>query len=145
MKSSSSEGIICSNGILNIEDSCILENKATNIFYTFNSYTITLSNCTVDKTTNNGYLTIKNTVTKSFILGLNHISTRNCFAEYDSAGTLTAIPFVSQTTKKLFCYTYNPYQGSNNFLFSLHWVFLFTFIHPNPSGYCYYNYKSFQG
>jgi hypothetical protein len=131
---SSSEGIISADGILNIEDSCILENTATYIFYTSSSsYTITLSNCTVDKTTNNGYLTIKNTVTKSFILGLNHISTRNCFAEYDSAGTLTAVPFVSQTTKKIFCYTYNPCQGRSNFLFSLHWVFLFTFIHPNPS------------
>jgi hypothetical protein len=129
---SSSEGIICANENLNIEDSCILENTATNIFYTYNSYTITLSYCTVDKTTNNGYLTIKNTITKSFIHGLNHISTRNCFAEYDSAGTLTAIPFVSQTTKKIFCYTYNHCQGRNNFLFSLHWEFLFPFIHPNP-------------
>jgi hypothetical protein len=130
---SGSEGIIRAYGNLNIEDSCILENTATYIFYQSSSYTITLSNCTVDKTTKNGYLTIKNTVTKSFILGLNHISTRNCFAEYDSAGTLTAVPFISQTTKKIFYYTYNPCQGRNNYLFSLHWVFLFTFIHPNPS------------
>jgi hypothetical protein len=128
----SSGGIISANGNLNIEDSCILENTATYIFYTHNSYSITLSNCTVDKTTNSGYLTIKNIVTKSFILGLNHISTQNCFSEYDSAGTLTAIPFVSQTAKKLFCYTCNPCQGRNIFLFSLHWEFLFTFVHPNP-------------
>jgi hypothetical protein len=130
---SSLYGIISASGNLNIENSCILENTATNIFYAHNSYTITLSNCTVDKTTNNGYLTIKNTVTENFILGLNHISTQNCFVEYDSAGTLTAIPFVSQTTKKIIYYTYNHCQGRNNFLFSLYWEFLFAFIHPNPS------------
>jgi hypothetical protein len=130
---SSVGGIIGANGNLNIEDSCILENTGTYIFYTeSSSYTITLSNCTVDKTTYSGYLTIENTVIKIFILGLNHISTRNCFAEYDSAGTLTAIPFVSHTTKNEFCHTCNPYQVSNNFLLSLHWEFLFTFVHPNP-------------
>jgi hypothetical protein len=86
------EGTFRSSGNLMIEDSCILENKATNIFYlTSSSYTITLSNCTFDSTSNNGYLTTQNTVTKSFILALNHMSTQNCHSEYDSAGTLTPI------------------------------------------------------
>jgi hypothetical protein len=102
-----SGGLIYTIGNMMIQDSCIIENSADYIFYQkSSSYTITLSNCTVDSTSNNGYLTIKNTVTKSFILGLNHMSTRNCNAEYDSAGKLTVIPYVSQPTKKVFCYTY---------------------------------------
>jgi hypothetical protein len=89
---SSSNGIIYTSGNLKIEDSCILENTATYIFYQNQSfYTITLSNCTVDKTSNNGYLTTQNTVTKSFILALKHMSNLNCHAEYDSAGSLTPI------------------------------------------------------
>jgi hypothetical protein len=102
-----SRGTIYASGNLMIEDSCILGNTATYIFYqTSSSYTITLSNCTVDSTSNNGYLTTKNTVTKSFILGLNHMSTQNCHAEYDSVGYLT--PFIiSQTSskKQICCYT----------------------------------------
>jgi hypothetical protein len=70
-QSSTSEGTIYTRGNTMIEDSCILENEATCIFYvSSSSYTITISNCTVDSTSNNGYLTIKNTVTQSFILGL---------------------------------------------------------------------------
>jgi hypothetical protein len=99
----SSSGTIYTSGSLNIEDSCILENEATYIFYSSSSCTITLSNCTVDKTSKTGNLVTRNTVTKSFILGLNHMSTRNCHSEYDSAGTLTAIS--SASTKKEFCYT----------------------------------------
>jgi hypothetical protein len=145
-QSSSSYGIIYTRGILNINDSCILENTATNIFYSSSSsYPITLLNCTVDKTTNNGYLTTKNTVTKSFILGLNHMSTQNCHSGYDSAGTLTAIPYVSSLTKKSFCYTCNHFQGRISAFFSTPvrpkmlfniWMLLFTFVHPNPSGNC---------
>jgi hypothetical protein len=94
---SSSDGIIYTSGNLVIEDSCILENSANYIFYsTSSSYTITLSKCTVDKTLNNGYLTIQNTVTKSFILTLNHMSTQNCHSDYDTP----------HPTKKVFCYCY---------------------------------------
>jgi hypothetical protein len=85
------EGTLCTHGYLTIEDSCILENKANRIFHQGSSYAISLSNCTVDSTSNNGCLTIKNTVTKGFILALNHMSTQNCHSEYDSAGTLTPI------------------------------------------------------
>jgi hypothetical protein len=95
-----SHGIIYANGNTMIKDSCILENKATYIFYSISSYAITLSNCTVDTTSNNGYLTTLNTVTKSFILALNHMSTRNCNAEYDSAGTLTPIIQHPSSSKK---------------------------------------------
>jgi hypothetical protein len=88
----SSEGTIATAGNLFVEDSCIIDNIANIIFYQGNSnYRITLSNCTVDKTINNGYLTTQNTVTKSFILALNHMSTENCHSEYDSAGYLTPI------------------------------------------------------
>jgi hypothetical protein len=83
----SSIGIFYTLGNVMIEDSCILENNANTIFYVY-SDTITLSNCTVDKTTSSGNLVIQNTVTKSFIHALNHVSTRNCYNEYDSAGTL---------------------------------------------------------
>jgi hypothetical protein len=124
-------GIISAHTNTVIEDSCILENTATNIFYVpSSSYSITLSNCTVDKTTNNRNLIIQNTVTKSFIHGLNHISTQNCNAEYDSIGTLTAIPYVPSPTKKLFYYTCkrNHIMSRINDFFSLDWVFIVTFI-----------------
>jgi hypothetical protein len=129
----SSSGTIYLSGNLVIEDSCILENTANTIFYsTSSSYTFTLSNCTVDKTTNNGRLTTQNTITKSFILGLHHMSTRNCNSEYDSAGTLTAIPSVSHKTSKVIsCHC----QARISDFFSFNCLFMFTFIHPNPSVY----------
>jgi hypothetical protein len=80
-----SQGTIFTTGNLNIYDSCILQNTANKIFFQYSSScTITLTNCTVDKTSNNGYLTIRNTVRKSFTLELNHMSIRNCHSEYDS-------------------------------------------------------------
>jgi hypothetical protein len=98
-----SEGTICINGNLMIDDSCILENKATNIFYqSSTSYTTTLSNCTIDSTSNNGYLTTRNTVTKDFILALNHMSTRNCNAEYDVIGTLEKMIYYHTCDKFLY-------------------------------------------
>jgi hypothetical protein len=128
----STQGTIYTCGELIIENSCILENKADYIFYsTSSSSPITLSNCTVDSTSNNGYLTTKNRVTKSFILALAHISTRNCNSEYDSAGTLTP----STSKKQLRCYT-----GDIFFLYprlsdivSLHNILIFNFIHPYSS------------
>jgi hypothetical protein len=130
--SSGTDGIILNRGRLVIEDSCILENKATYIFYSTSSNTITLSNCTVDKTTRYGTLIIQNTVTKSFILGLHHMITQYCNAEYDSAGYITAIPYVS--TKKERCYTIkiNHYGARISDFFSLTWVLIVAFIHPNP-------------
>jgi hypothetical protein len=128
------EGTIDTNGNLMIEDSCILENTATYIFSQSSSYTITLSNCTVDSTSNNGYLTTKNTVTKSFILALNHLSTRNCHAKYDSAGYLTHIvQSPSQSKKQIHCYTCGNfiYQSQVRYLVSSILVFLFNFIHLN--------------
>jgi hypothetical protein len=117
-----SEGTIYTNGNLIIEDSCILENTATKTFHvSSSSYSITLSDCTVDSTSNNGYLTIRNTVPKSFILGLNHMSTENCHSEYDSAGYLTPIiqtPSSSRKQKLCTCGKnfYQP-QLSEYFLF----------------------------
>jgi hypothetical protein len=104
---------------MDIADSCILENKANNIFYQGDtSYRTTISNCTVGSTSNNGYLTIRNTVTKSFILGLNHMSTLNCHSEYDSSGTLNPIIQTPTSSKRqIHCCTcgrlfYYPLQGN---------------------------------
>jgi predicted outer membrane repeat protein len=137
-----SYGTIYTTGNLMIENSCILENTANRIFHSSSSsYPITLSNCTVDKTTNNGYLTIQNTVTKSFILALNHMSTRNCASEYDSAGTL--IPIIQSPTpskRQMQCYTGRiiVLQLPQGNLFSLISLFIFNFIHPYASTYLLY-------
>jgi hypothetical protein len=111
------DGTISSSEKLTISDSCILENTANYIFYQYSSssYAITLSNCTVDKTTNNRNLIIQSTVTKSFIHALNHMSNLLCHAEYDSAGTLTPnIQTPSPSKKQIFCYT------CKNFLYPPH-------------------------
>jgi predicted outer membrane repeat protein len=98
------EGTIYTRGNLVINDSCILENKANSVFSVQSTHTITISNCTVDSTSNNGYLTIQNTVTKSFIHALNHMSTQNCHSGYDSVGTL--FPIIQHTSRKqMDCYT----------------------------------------
>jgi len=118
-----------------IKDSCILENTANYIFYSY-SGTTTLTNCTVDKTTKYGNLVIQNTVTKSFILALNHMSTRNCIAEYDAVGALTPItqppyPSPSPSKKQKLYYSceklLNLYQHGN--FVSLTSIFIFNFIY----------------
>jgi hypothetical protein len=126
------EGTVYANGNLNIEDSCILENKATYIFYATSSYIITLSNCTVDSTSKYGSLTIQNTVTKSFILALNHMSTQNCHSEYDSAGYLTPIIQTPSFSKKQILYyscerLFHRYQGN---LISFISILVSNFINP---------------
>jgi predicted outer membrane repeat protein len=132
------EGTFAIYGNFMIEDSCILENKAKYIFCVgSSSYTATLSNCTVDSTSNNGYLTIQNTVTKSFILALNHMSTRNCHSEYDSAGTLTAIIQTLTPSKKHKVYytcerLFNLHQHGS--IASLASILVFNFLYPYTSG-----------
>jgi hypothetical protein len=126
-----SVGTIASNGNLAISESCILENKADYIFYQESSYTITLSNCTIDSTSNNGKLTIKNTVTKGFVLALNHMSTQNCNALYDSVGSLTAIP-PQPSQETIICYytcRIIHYHARISDFFALICLFMFTFIH----------------
>jgi hypothetical protein len=116
-------GIIFTNSNLKIEDSCILENKADCIFNQGSSFIITLSNCTVDSTNHYNSFTIQNTVTKSFILGLNHVLTQNCHSEYDSVGYLT--PFI-QHQSHIKCYTYRKCSCQSQ-QFSI--IFVFNFIH----------------
>jgi hypothetical protein len=131
----STYGLLLTETNLMIEDSCILENTATYIFYFYySSYSITLSNCTVDKTTNNQNLIIRKTVTKSFIHGLNHMSTQNCHSEYDSVGTLTVV----SSLNKLFYDTCkrNHIMSRISDFFSLDWLFILVFIHSYPSVYC---------
>jgi hypothetical protein len=132
-------GTIYSNEKLMIYDSCILENIANRIFHqASSSYTTTLSNCTVDKTSSNQNLIIQSTVTKSFILALNHMSSQNCHSEYDSAGYLTPIMQTPSPSKKpIICYTYMKrfYQPQLTDTFSLTCVFIFNFIHPGTFNY----------
>jgi hypothetical protein len=121
-------GTIYINGNLMIEDSCILENNATYNFYASSSSTITVSNCTIDSDSYYGSFNKQITITKSFINALNHVSTQNCASEYDSVGTLAVI---TPMKKKEFCHTCNRLQC---YCSSLTYIFMFTFIHPNPSG-----------
>jgi hypothetical protein len=130
-----SGGTIYTAGRVMIYDSCILENKATYIFNN-GAYTTTLSNCTVDSTSNNGYLTIQNTVTKSFILALNHMSTLNCHSEYDSAGYLTPIiQHTPSSTKQIRCYTHDKFffQFHLKDIISFASILIFNFIHLDSS------------
>jgi hypothetical protein len=123
------QGTIVTDYNLKIDGSCILDNVANYIFYVhYSSYKITLSNCTVDKTSNNGYLTIQSTVTKSFILALNHMSTQNCHAGYYSAGCPTPITQLCYTCKNYFL------QPRLRDVVSLTSLLIFNFIHPYASG-----------
>jgi hypothetical protein len=100
------EGTISISGDLMIKDSCILENKADKIFSIGSGdYTITLSRCTIDSTINDRRVVINNTVTKSFVLALDHISTRNCHAQYDSTKkpTPTTQPPFSSKKRMYYC------------------------------------------
>jgi hypothetical protein len=129
--SPNSEGTIRFDGHSTVKDSCILMNDATYTFWAYSSYVITVFNCTVDSTSHYNSLVLTNTVTKSFIHALNHLSTQNCASEYDSAGTLTII---GTPTKKIFRHTcnYNCHSRISD-LFSLTYLFMVTFIYLNPS------------
>jgi hypothetical protein len=124
-------GTIWTYGDTMIANSCILENKANYVFYAV-SYTITLFNCTFDNATFYGNYKTTNTVTKSFILALKHMSTRNCHAQYDSAGTLTPIapPLSSSNKNKLYYSCQRLLQGS---FVSLSSLLIILFIHPGAS------------
>jgi hypothetical protein len=131
-----SQGTIYTPGNTAIDDSCILENKATYTFYAYSSYIITLSNSTVDSTSKYGSFKIQNTATKSFILALDHISTQNCNSEYDSFGTLTPIIHSSPSSKKrIYLCTCgdNFLQPRLSDVVSLTSILIFNFIHPHTS------------
>jgi hypothetical protein len=125
-----SGGTIRFDGHSTVKDSCILMNTATNTFYAYSSYIITVSNCTVDSTTHINSLVLTNTITKSFIHALNHLSTENCAAEYDSAGTLTAIALPKKNT--FHCSCNYIFQSRISDLFSLIYLLMVTFIYSDP-------------
>jgi hypothetical protein len=110
--SSSSYGLIHAYGNLIIEDSCFIENTATYIFCASSSYMITLSNCTVDKITNTGSLTIQKTVTKSFIHTISYIFCPTKEVIY------------------LACKT-NNFKAKISDFFSFNSLFMVTFIHSD--------------
>jgi hypothetical protein len=131
----SSTGTFYAYDNVKIADSCILGNQATYIFYA-HVYTITVSNCTLDSTSKTGNVVIQDTVTKSFIHALNHISTQNCHSSYDSAGYLTPnIETPSPSKKQMPCFTFCNcfYQPQLSDFFSLANVFVFNFICPYAS------------
>jgi hypothetical protein len=127
------QGTFYINGNLMIEHSCILENNAN---YLCCAGSTTLSNCTVDKTTSYTNPTIKNTVTKSFILALNHMSNILCYAEYDAFGYLTAItPHPPSHMKQIHlcsCGIIFPLPQLIDVI-SLTSILFFNFIHPYAS------------
>jgi hypothetical protein len=124
-----------------IEDCCILENKANYIFfkacYSGCIINVTITNCTIDSTSNNLNLTIQNTVTKSFIHALNHMNNLICYAEYDVVGTLTPItPPPSSFKKQRQCTCMKIfYQCQLSDFISLHRIFIFNIILPDASEY----------
>jgi hypothetical protein len=131
-----SEGTIYTVGDVIILNSCILENTATYIFHQGDSsYPITVSNCTVDSTSKYGNVVTQNTVTKSFIHALNHMSTLNCHSEYDSAGTLTPIIQHSKKQKPYFSCEILFNQHCLREFSSFHsiFIFIFNFIHSFSS------------
>jgi hypothetical protein len=131
------DATIWTNGNVMIEDSCILENNANRIFYqSSSSCTINLLNCTIDSTSNNQNLIVQKTVTKSFILALNHLSLGSCHSEYDSVGTLTPnIQSSSSSNKQIPCFTHGNLLSQSQIreFVSLLSVFLFNFIHLDAS------------
>jgi hypothetical protein len=124
-----SYAVIRFNGNTIVTDSCILMNNATYTFCTYSSSKITVSNCTIDSTSHQNNVVFTNSVTKSFINALNHFSTKNCDAEYDSAGILTAL---LSSKKNAIYYTCNCHSRISD-LFSLTYLFMVTFIHFEPS------------
>ena len=84
--------------------------------------------CTVDSLNNINGLIMQNII--SFILSLDHISTKNCNAEYDS------VP-----TREENCYSFknNHYHARISDFFSLNCVFIVALIHPTPSEDCWYD------
>jgi hypothetical protein len=127
--SSNSIATIRFDGHSTVKDSCILMNNATYTFYALSNYIITVSNCTIDSTNHQNSVIFTNTITKSFIHALNHLSTQNCASEYDSAGTLTAI---GTSKNNIVIYTYNCKPGISD-LFTLTYLFMVTFIHSDSS------------
>jgi hypothetical protein len=124
------DGTITTSGYVNIFDSCILGNKARYNFKTYYSTTlITISNCTIDSEACDGSFSKQSTVIKSFIHALNHMSTQNCHAMYDSVGTLTPNTQPSSKSQKL-CNTckrlLNLTLQSNSVLLTS--LFIFSFI-----------------
>jgi hypothetical protein len=132
-------GTIYSYEKLTISDSCILENKANRIFHQgSSSYTTTLSNCTVDKTSYNQNLVMQNPVSKSFIHALNHMYNLLCHAEYDSAGYLTPNTQTSSPSKKqINCRTCGNFilQLRLTDIVSLISILIFNFIHQDAFSY----------
>jgi hypothetical protein len=126
----SSGGTISSNGNLTISESCILENKADYVFnQESSSYTITVSSCTVDSIGHTRGFILTNTITKSFVLALNHMSTQNCNALYDSVGSLTIIlPQQDKTIYYCTCRIIHYHARISDF-FTFICLFMFTFIH----------------
>lgn len=106
------QGTIYSDGSLIIEESCILENNASHVFFqnSGSTYSITISNCTTDAITKySGGFIIDKTAGNSFINGLIHIETWNCHSSFDSVNGLTVHPIKGSKKKRIICFTNGDY------------------------------------
>jgi len=125
-------GTIYSYGNLDIKSSCILDNSAKYDFYAYNSYTITITDCTRDTNKETyGSVTIKETPAQSFINALIHTQAEHCVAQFDSVGDLTIeIQITKRTLSKCSCKNTKP---TIDMLTYLTYVFLVSFLPTNPS------------
>jgi hypothetical protein len=110
-QTSSYEGTISAFSNVLIKDSCILgNNEGNSVFYTSSSsYTITVSNCTVDNNrySGSGSVIFTKTAESSFIHALSHIVTRSCDSNFDSYGTFTVkLNIPSRSSRCLMSYNY---------------------------------------
>ena len=98
--------IYSSNKAMNIEYSCIMENKAKYVFQA-ESTQINIIKCTVDENALSSTIGTINTndmsVPYSFIVQLKGTENEYCYGNYDSIGSLTQypIPTLETTTNKM--------------------------------------------
>jgi hypothetical protein len=124
---SSSNGVIHSDGVVTIENSCFLGNLA-NYQATGVSGSI-ISNCTIDFNSSvvSG-MSITNTPKESFVVKISCFSTALCEAFFDSYGLLTVTPDSQSKTNNKIMITYkcNHYLWDANLFVNL--IILISFL-----------------
>ena len=102
--SSSSVGLIRTEGITKIENSCILGNKGSCIVCVVSGSGSSISNCTIDFTSSNLIsITITSAAKYSFINRIECLSTAACEAMYDSYDDLTLFPTIKVKKSRIAC------------------------------------------
>jgi hypothetical protein len=133
-QTASEYGTIYANANILIKDSCILgNNEGKTVFYA-SSYTITISNCTVDNNrySGGGSVIFTKTAERSFIHALSHVVTRICDSNFDSYGTLTAKQIT--TSRSSLCLMSCNYKCPIiDGLMIIKFIFLLTILPSDPS------------